>query len=587
MKILAVALLPACLLLGQGVATRGVKPQPRGKPSGKPFHAKFTNVAAQAGLRAPAIYGGLEKVNYIVENSAGGVALFDYDNDGLIDIFILSGTRFEGAPAGATNRLYRNLGELKFEDVTEKARLHRSGWANSVAIGDFDNDGWMDLFITYWGGNALYRNRGDGTFEDVTKHAGLLLPGPKGKPVWSSGATFIDYDRDGRLDLFIANYIDFDLENTPKPGENPNCNWKGVPVACGPRGLKTARHWLFRNLGEGRFEDVSNKSGIAALTASFGMTAVATDFDGDGWPDIYVACDSTPSLFFRNQRDGAFAEEGIERGVALNEDGMEQAGMGLGIGDYNLDGRLDILKTHFADDTHILYRNDGGGQFSDVTLAAGLGVETRFTGWGAGIHDFDNDGLPDLFIATGNVYPETERELPAYPYRTPPLLFRNLDGARFEQLMDAAGPALVEPLPARGAAFADLDNDGDLDIVIWNRNEPPALLRNDLTSPEPRGWLQVELKGTQSNRAAIGAQVVVEYGGRRQAQAVLSQASFYSANPPRLHFGLGGAPIQGLTVLWPSGRRERFAVPGINRIVVLVEGQGRTEPEPAAANPPR
>lgn len=578
MKTLLAFAIAAGVLFAQGVASRGLKPQARGKPSGIPFHAAFTNVAKEAGLRAPAIYGGVDKVEYIVENSAGGVALFDFDGDGFIDIFVLGGTRFGDPPPEATNRLYRNLGGLKFDDVTEKAGLRRTGWANSIAIGDFDNDGHIDLFLTYWGDNTLYRNRGDGTFEDVTARAGLVLPRRDARPYWSSGATFIDYDRDGRLDLFIANYIDFDLKSTPKPGENANCNWKGIPVACGPRGLKTARHWLFRNTGQGRFEDVSEQSGIARLTASFGMTAAATDFDGDGWPDIYVACDSTPSLFFRNQRDGAFSEEGIERGVALNEDGMEQAGMGLGIGDYNLDGRLDILKTHFADDTHILYRNDGEGQFSDVTLASGLAVETRFIGWGAGIHDFDNDGWPDLFIATGSVYPETERDLPAYPYRTPPLLFRNLEGARFEQLFEAAGPAFSEPLPARGAAVADLDNDGDLDIVIWNRNEPPALLRNHLNPPEPRNWLQVELQGTRSNRAAIGAQVTLEYGGRLQTQAVLSQASFYSANPPRLHFGLGRNTVQSLTVLWPDGKRERFAVKDLNRLLKFTEGAGQPLP---------
>ncbi len=564
----------ACALWGQGIASRGVKPQPRGKPSGKPFYAKFTNVAKQAGLTHTLIYGELEKVTYVTENSAGGVALFDYDKDGLVDIFVVSGTRLGGAPEGATNRLYRNLGGLKFEDVTDKAGLRRVGWANGVSVGDFDNDGHTDLFVTYYGDNALYRNNGDGTFTDIARKAGLVLPAPEGKPVWSSGATFIDIDRDGKLDLFIANYIDFDPKNTPKPGENPNCNWKGIPVACGPRGLKTARHWLFRNNGDGTFADISAKAGVAAVKGTFGMTAIATDLDGDGWTDIYVACDSTPSLFFRNKGDGTFSEEGIERGIALNDDGMEQAGMGLGVGDYNLDGRLDIVKTHFADDTHILYRNDGGGQFSDITLKAGIGVETRLIGWGVAMTDLDNDGFPDIFIATGSVYPEAEAHLPAYPYKTIPLLFRNLDGERFEQLIEEAGPAILEKHPSRGAAFADLDNDGDLDIVIWNRNEPPSLLRNDLKPPEPRHWLKVKLEGTASNRSAIGAQVTVAYGGKKQAQAVLSQSSFYSANSLELHYGLGSATAASAQVLWPSGKRERFRIPGVDRLVTLREGSG-------------
>lgn len=575
MKLLAALALCCACALAQGIASRGVKPHPRSKPSGIPFHSKFTNVARDAGLTHPTIYGGVSKVTYLTETSSGGIALFDYDNDGLTDIFVVSGTRFGGAPEGATNRLYRNRGGLKFEDVTAKAGLSRTAWGSGAAIGDFDNDGWTDLFVTEWGSNVLYRNNGDGTFSDVTTRAGLDLKAPADKPYWSAGATFIDYDRDGRLDLFISNYVDFDMKSTPKPGENANCNWKGVPVACGPRGLKPARHWLFHNKGDGTFEDVSARSGIAKLHSSFGMTAVAADFDGDGWTDIYVACDSTPSLLFRNKRDGTFVEEGIERGVALNEDGMEQAGMGLGIGDYNLDGRLDILKTHFADDTHVLYRNDGDGQFSDVTIPSGIAVETRYVGWGAGMHDFDNDGLPDLFIATGGVYPETEKELPGYPYKSPPLFFRNLDGRRFEQLIGDAGPAMSERHPSRGSAVADLDNDGDLDIVIWNRNEPPSLLRNDLTPPQPRHWIALKLEGVKSNRSAIGAQALVQYGDRKQVQTVLSQASFYSANSLTLHFGLGSATRATATVTWPSGLRETFALAEVDRIVTLKEGSGK------------
>jgi len=558
----------AAIAAGQGIASRNVKPAARAKPSGRPWNAKFTDVAAQAGLTKATIYGGMETVDYILETSGGGVALIDYDNDGLPDIFLVSGTRFGQAPAEATNRLYRNLGGLKFEDVTEKAGLRRSGWGNGVSIGDYDNDGFTDLFITYFGENALYRNNGDGTFADVTADSGLLTKADK--PRYGAGSTFVDYDRDGLLDLFVSNYIDFDLQRTPKPGQNSNCNWKGMAVACGPRGLATARHYLYRNLGNGKFADVSQSAGIAGSKSSFGMTAVAADFDDDGWPDIYVACDSTPSLFFHNLGNGKFAEEGIERGIALNEDGKEQAGMGLGIGDFNLDGRLDIFKTHFADDTHVLYQNEGEGTFRDVTLAAGLAVETRYVGWGTAMADFDNDGWPDIFLVTGNVYPETEKQLPAYPYKTPPLLFRNLGNNRFEQIFAAqGGPALDAAHSSRGAAFGDLDNDGDLDIVVWNRNEAPSLLRNNLAGEA--NWLQIQLTGAKANRSALGARVTVSYSGKSQAQEVLSQSSFYSSNGLRLHFGLGSANSADVEIRWPGGERSVRRAVGANQLVRIAE----------------
>lgn len=575
MRILLALLLAACAASGQGIASRGVKPQARPKASGIPWHAKFTNVAPEAGLVQVLHYGGEEKSDYVLETSSGGVAIFDYDNDGLPDIFIVVGSKIENPPADAVSRLYRNLGGLKFEDVTKKAGLwHEPGWAQGAAIGDYNNDGCIDLFVTYWGDNALYRNNCDGTFTDVAEQAGLL-PKPRPKiPRWGSGATFVDIDKDGFLDLYVSNYIDFSIEGTPKPGENPNCNWKGVPVSCGPRGLKTARHWLYRNRGDGTFEDISEKAGIAKFDKSFGMTATAFDIDEDGWQDIYNACDSTPSLMFRNNGDLTFTEEGIERGIALNDDGMEQAGMGLGIGDVNLDGRIDIFKTHFADDTHVLYINDGRGMFRDITLKAGIGVETRRVGWGTGIYDLDHDGLPDIFIGTGCVYPETEAALPAYPYKTRPMLFRNLGGARFELLEEEAGPAMLEKHSVRGAAFGDLDNDGDIDIVLWNRNDTPSLLRNDL-GVEGRNWVQLRLEGTKSNRAAIGARVVLEYGGKKQARVVLSQASFYSANDLRLHFGLGDASRARATVYWPSGAVEVFEIGKVNAIVPLKEGSSR------------
>ena len=557
----------AARALGQGVASRSVTPAPRGKPSGLPFHAHFTDIAEKAGLRAPIIYGPEDHKDYILETVGCGAAFIDYDNDGWMDIFLLSGTRLSGAE-GATNRLYKNNRDGTFTDVTEKAGLRRTGWAFGVATGDYNNDGNEDLFVTYWGQNVLYRNNGDGTFTDVTEKSGLLHP----KPRWGSGCTFVDYNRDGHLDLFVSNYLEFSFDSIPKPGSNINCNWKGVPVNCGPRGLPPGVPALYRNNGDGTFTDVSVASGIAKAKGSYAMTAVAADFDNDGWPDIYVACDSTPSFLFRNNHDGTFTDIGLESGVALNEDGMEQAGMGLGIGDYDLDGNLDIFKTHFADDTSILYRNDGKGNFDDVTIRAGLGVETRFVGWGAGMVDVDNDGWPDLFMVTGSVYPEVEKKLPAYPFRTPRLIFRNLGGGKFEELIEQAGPGIAATHASRGCAFGDFDNDGDIDVLVVNMNEPPSLLRNDVTGNGH--WLKVKLTGVKSNRSAIGARVTVSYGGKKHAQEVLSQSSFYSANDPRLHFGLGAATAVDLEVRWPNGARERFTKVEANRLVVIKEGSG-------------
>ena len=373
--------------------------------------------------------------------------------------------------------------------MTEKAGLIRSGWVSAVTVGDYDNDGFDDLFITYYGHHVLYRNNGNGTFTDVTEKAGLRQSAVR----YGSGCTWVDYDRDGRLDLFVATYLDTTLEKLPKPGENQDCRWKGVPVNCGPRGLPPGFVQLFHNNGDGTFTDVSRQSGVAAASGSYPMTAVAADYDNDGWPDIYVACDSTPSWLFRNQHDGTFRQEALERGVALSEDGLEQAGMGIAVGDYDLDGHLDIFKTHFSDDTNVLYRNDGKGYFDDVTIRAGVGVETRYVGWGTGMMDLDNDGFPDLFVVTGSVYPEVEAKLPAYPFRTPRLVFRNLGDGRFEELIDEAGSGVAATHSSRGCAFGDFDNDGDVDILVVNMNEPPSLLRNDVTGSGR--WLKVLLVG--------------------------------------------------------------------------------------------
>ena len=555
-------------LLAQGVATHTAKPLARPAPSGRPFNAHFVDVAASAGLTTPTIYGGVETKKYILEATGCGCAFTDYDNDGWMDIFILSGTRLEGVPPGTTNRLYKNNRDGTFTDVTEKAGLTAIGWASAVCVGDYNNDGFEDLFCTYFGQNRLYRNNGDGTFSDVTKASGLGIEQTR----WGAGCSFLDYNRDGHLDLFVSNYVRFSFEHAPVPGENVNCNWKGIPVECGPRGLPPGRHSLYRNNGDGTFTDVSQQAGIAAATESYGMTVVAADFDEDGWPDIYVACDSTPSLLFMNNHDGTFREEGVMRGLALSDDGAEQAGMGLGVGDYDLDGHLDLFKTHFADDANGLYHNDGKGNFDDVTRVSRIGVETRYICWGAGIVDLDNDGYPDLFMVSGSVYPEVESKLPQYAKKNPRSVFRNLGNGTFEELVQQAGPGVAEAHCSRGCAFGDFDNDGDVDILIVNLNEPPSLLRNDLQGNQ--NWLKVKLEGVKSNRSAIGARVLVRYGGKVQAQAVVSQSSFYSSNDPRLHFGLGASKIADVDVHWPNGLVEQFPRITANQWLKLREGSG-------------
>jgi hypothetical protein len=555
-------------LTAQGVANRTVKPVARPAPSGRPFHAYFVDVAAAAGLHAPVIYGSVDSKRYILEATGCGCAFIDYDNDGWIDIFLLSGTLLTGNPPEATNRLYKNNRDGTFTDVTDKAGLRDVGWASGVCVGDYNNDGFKDIFCTYFGQNRLFRNNGDGTFTDVTKAAGLWNDQPR----WGAGSSFLDYNRDGHLDLFVSNYVRFSFEHAPVPGENVNCNWKGVPVECGPRGLPTGRHSLYRNNGDGTYTDVSQQSGIASATGCYGMTVVAADLDEDGWTDIFVACDSTPSLLFMNNRDGTFREERVLRGVALSDDGMEQAGMGVGVGDYDLDGHLDLFKTHFADDANGLYHNDGKGNFDDLTRSARVAVDTRYICWGAGMVDLDNDGYPDLFMTTGNVYPEVERKLPQYANKTPRAIFRNLGNRTFEELMAEGGPGVADPHCSRGCAFGDFDNDGDIDILIVNLNEPPSLLRNDIKVKH--NWIKIKLEGVKSNRSAIGARVLAHYGGKVQAQAVLSQSSFYSSSDSRLHFGLGQFKSMDVEVFWPNGLHERHQGLAANQLVTLREGTG-------------
>jgi len=559
-----------------GMASRGLKPIPRGKPSGLPFNAHFVNVAQSAGLRSPVIYGDVKFNDYIVDSMGCGVAFIDYDNDGWQDLVVLTGRRWQNTPAEAIIRLYKNNRDGTFSDVTAASGLGRSVWANGITVGDYDNDGFDDIFITCWGQNILFHNDGHGAFTDVTEKAGLLRQGTH----YGAGCTWVDYDRDGKLDLFISHYMDFKKDEMPPRGKDPACNYRGVPVYCMPVNRPQEACRLYHNNGDGTFTDVSEKSGVLAVKPGYGLTAVAADFDGDGWQDIYVACDSTPGLLFRNNHDGTFTEKGLDAGISLSEDGQEQAGMGVGVGDYDTDGNLDILKTHFRDDTPALYRGNGKGNFIDRTLRAGLGVETRFVDWGAGIVDLDNDGLPDLFWCTGMVYPEVEQTLPDYPYKTPCVVFRNLGDGKFEELFEEAGPGIAEPHSSRGLAFGDFDNDGDVDILIMNMNEPPSLLRNDMKLGNH--WLKVSLVGVVSNRSAIGATVVATYGARKQAQAVMAQSSYLSVNDRRLHFGLGAEKTASLEIRWPNGAIEKVADVPADQMVVIREGSGIIPPKKGA-----
>jgi len=546
----------------------------QGKSSAPPF-SRFVDIAESAGLTKTMIYGETDHIEYIVELNGGGCAFFDYDNDGWMDIFLLGGRRLEGCLPGSSNRLYHNNRDGTFADVTEKAGLFDCGWACGVCVGDYNNDGFEDLFVTYYGQNKLYRNNGDGTFTDVTQKAGLLYPTTR----FGSGATFFDYNRDGHLDLFVSNYVVIDLATAPKPSlDVPNCNYEGVATNCGPSGLPVPQHFLYRNNGDGTFTDVSKESGVAAMQGSYGFTALAFDADEDGWQDIFVACDATPSMLLMNNHNGTFREEALLRGVALGPGGDLMGGMGVASGDYDLDGHIDLVKTHFQNQPTGLYRNNGKAEFDDATAAAGLSMERRFISWGTALLDFDNDGYPDILNVTGTVYPELEKVYAKYPARSPRILFRNEGNGKFVELGDEVGPALSAKHQSRGAAFGDFDNDGDIDVVIMNRNEPPSLLRND--APPGNHWIKIRLEGTKSNRSALGSRVLVHYGGKVQAQCLTSQSSFLSSNDPRLHFGLGKVTTVDIDIYWPTGAKEIFKDVSADQLLTIREGQGIVKGRP-------
>jgi hypothetical protein len=530
----------------------------------------FTEIAARAGLTATTVYGGRQTNRYLLETTGCGAAAFDYDGDGWLDLFVVNGTTLDGFPAGKepTSHLYRNRRDGTFEDVTARAGLALVGWGQAACAGDYDNDGHEDLFVTFWGQDRLFRNRGDGTFEETTKRAGLESTRKR----WGSGCAFLDYDRDGRLDVFAANYIDLDLSTTPVP-ESGLCRYKGVPVACGPPGLTGGRNVLFRNKGEGRFEDVSEPSGIAGASGTYGLGVSTLDFNGDGWIDIYVANDSNPSALYRNNRDGTFTDIAVAAGCAYSQDGKPQAGMGVAVGDYNRDGRMDIFKTNFAGDTSTMYANAGNGLCEDRTFAAGIGRNTRWLGWGVAFLDLDLDGWLDLFLVNGHVYPEVEQLKTEAGYRQRKVVYRNNGSGRFDDVTERLGPPVTIPKAGRGAAFADYDNDGDVDVLVNNVHDTPDLYRLDVR--ERRNWLAVRLVGVRSNRSAIGARVRATAAGVTQVQEVRGGGSYYSQNDLRVHFGLGDAPkIDRLEVRWPNGLEESWTDLDVNRILTLEEGSG-------------
>jgi hypothetical protein len=534
----------------------------------------FTDVAASAGLRDVIVSGGPKK-NYVLEVNGSGVCWLDYNNDGWMDLYLVNGAtmrQIQGKErATATNHLYRNNRDGTFTDVTASAGVPGKGWGFGCAVADYDNDGHADLAVTNFGPNILYRNRGDGTFSDETAKAGVA-----GGSIWHAGPAFGDYDGDGFVDLFVPGYLDFDIANP----ELRNCEYAGIAVhACGPLGYKGAPDALYRNNGDGTFTEVTEKAGVADRRLFFGFQAVFEDFDNDGRPDIFVANDSNPNYLYLNKGNGTFEEMGVPAGVAYSADGKEMSSMGVAVGDYDGDGWMDIFVTTFANDNYVLFHNDGGGVFTDVSYPSGIGEPTiPYLGWATAFLDYDNDGRVDLFVANGHVYPEVEgasRE----KYRQPLQLFRNLAGGRFAEVSKAVGFASIPPQSARGGAYSDYDNDGDLDFVVSIMDGKPQLLRNNGGN---RGhWITLKLTGTKSNRMAIGARVKLVAGDTTQYASVRAGGSYLSSNDPRVHFGLGAATTVRAEILWPSGVTQVVERIKENQHIVI------SEPAVSVAHPKR
>ncbi len=555
------------LLVGFGAADAQVYPATAEHPT----PAWFVDVAPKAGIAVRNVNGGEKVKRYIVESTGSGVAIIDYDHDGWPDIFLVNGQELDGAAkkAAPTSHLFHNNHDGSFTDVTEKAGLVSTGWGQGACVGDYDNDGFDDLYVTGYGKNRLFHNLGNGTFHEVGESSGTAGTGKE----WGTGCAFIDYDRDGKLDLMVANYVHFDLAKTPAPGAEAGCMWKGAPVMCGPRGLPSAPNILFHNEGGGHFKDVSKTSGVEKTAGHYCFSVTTLDFNEDGWPDMYVACDSTPSILYKNNHDGTFTDVGADAGAAFNEDGREQAGMGSTAADYDGDGHIDLFKTNFSDDTSTLYHANGDGTFTDNTFPAGLGVNLDALGWGTTFADVDNDGWPDLLVVNGHVYPEVDSAQLGSSFKEPRFLYSNQGNGKFKDVSKVSGPGMTEPMPGRGLAVADLWNDGRLSAVVNNLSDRPLLLVNE--AKNGNHWLGLHLVGTMSNRSAIGARVTVEGGSRSWVDEIRSGSSYNSSNDLRLHFGLGQEThLRGVLVLWPNGKLERFPAARVDAVAELVEGNG-------------
>lgn len=536
----------------------------------------FQDVAKQAGLTVWHHAMGTPEKQFILEAVGSGVALLDYDNDGWLDIYMVNGSTYDAMSGKATPphaALFHNNHDGTFTDVAAKAGVTNDRWGFGVAVGDFDNDGWPDLYVANFGKNRLYRNNHDGTFTDVAEKAGVTLGN------WSTGVTFGDYDGDGRLDIFVAGYVHYDLKNPPVPGSKTVtthfCQFRGVAVMCGPRGLQGEGDHLFHNNGDGTFTDVSVKAGVSDPNHYYGFTPVFADFNNDGKPDLAVADDSTPNYFYRNKGNGTFADESYASGFALNQDGRETATMGLAVGDYRNNGLLDIMTTDFSDDYKVLYRNDGGSSFTDVSYQAGLARDTiPFLGWGVGFLDFDNDGWKDILMVNGHVYPAVDNQDWGTTYAERPLLYHNDHGKLFTAVPAVEGTGLAAVIAGRGAAFGDLFNNGRIDVVISVEDGVPVLLKN--VDADHHHWVELRLiGGAKSPRDAVGATVYLTANGMRQRGDVLSGGSFISSNDPRVHFGLGDAKAAGTAEIhWPDGMKEKIQLPGEDTIYTIVEGKG-------------
>jgi enediyne biosynthesis protein E4 len=578
-------LLGTSAALAQNPPARARSPQPVKKT---PDSVSFEDVTRASGIDFHLTCGGAEK-RYIMESMCGGVAVFDYDNDGWMDIFLVDGSTLEDVRSGECHpgKLYHNNHDGTFTDVSAKSGIRHCGWGFGVAVGDYDNDGWEDLYVTYLDGAVLYHNNHDGSFTDVTEKAGVGNAGH-----WGTSAAFGDYDNDGNLDLYVANYVDLDLKNLPAFGQGPFCAYRGIPVSCGPRGLKGGRDRLYHNNGDGTFTDVSEKLNIDPGNY-YGLGVLWLDYDHDGCLDLYVSNDSTPSLLYHNNCRGGFAEVGTESGVAYSGDGREQAGMGIDSADYDHDGWPDIVKTNFSDDSNNLYHNDHNGQFTDLAGSTGFGpISVPFLGFGVKFLDLANHGWPDIFVANGHVNPQVDQHSFGVTYAERPLLFRNLGDGKFVEIGLNAGLALSKRYVARGAATADFLNRGSLDVMMTVLDGPPVLLRN--RSAGKGHWLRVRTVGKKSNRDGFGARVEVTAGSLKQSAEVRANSSFESASDPRAHFGLGSAThVDSVTVYWPSGVVDTIGAEAADQELVVEEGKGvaanstATGPETPLSKRPR